>query len=54
MIGYAIAGLLIASATAAVAGAVTNTAWLYWPGITVAVAVTVVVCVGIARAARDA
>lgn len=54
MIGYVIAGLLIASATAAVAGAVTGTAWLYWSGIAVAAVTTGAVCMGIARAARDA
>jgi len=54
MIGYVIAGLLIASATAAVAGAVAGTAWLYWSGIAVAALTTVAVCVGITRAARVA
>lgn len=54
MIGYVIAGLLIASATTAVVGAVTNTAVLYWSGIAVAALTTGAVCVGVARAARDA
>jgi len=54
VIGYVIAGLLIVSATVAVIGAVTGTAVLYWSGIAVAAVTTGAVCVGVARAARDA
>lgn len=54
MIGYVIAGLLLASATAAGAGAVTHTAWLHWSGVVVAALTTLGVCVGIYRAARYA
>lgn len=54
MIGYALGGLFVVGFVAALAGAVFGSPTLYWSGIAVAAVSTAAVCVGIARAARDA
>lgn len=54
MIGYALGGSFLVGFVAALAGAVFGSPTLYRSGIAVAATVTVVVCVGIARAAREA
>jgi hypothetical protein len=54
VIGYALGGLFVVSFVASLAGLATNTPWLYASGGAVCAVVTVVVCVGVARAARVA
>lgn len=54
MIGYALGALFLVGFVAALAGAVFGSSVAYWSGIAVAALTTVAVCVGIARAARDA
>jgi len=54
VIGYALGGLFLGGFVASLAGAVFGSPTLYWSGIAVAAVSTAAVCVGIARAARDA